>query len=61
MLEAETSGGAHCFIGLYSLNPSKKKKKKRKIRQKKKNDIGMRPEQANSCEGIKKSPSKKKK
>ena len=22
MLEAETSGGAHCFIGLYSLNPS---------------------------------------
>ena len=26
MLEAETSGGAHCFIGLYSLNPSKKKK-----------------------------------
>ena len=26
MLEAETSGGAHCFIGLYSLNPTKKKK-----------------------------------
>ena len=28
MLEAETSGGAHCFIRLYSLNPTKKKIKK---------------------------------